>query len=135
MKIKNYEKKELVLLFSIIIIFIESILVFVLFNVKENKYIKIKGLVIKDNLVVVVIDKRERKIIYSNKILYLEDSKKKYKIREDRGVLIKKDKSNYYELVLEVSFKNKKTNDVLELVIKEKKFRLIEIFKLIWEGG
>lgn len=134
MKARNYEKKEFVIFLSILIFIIEIIFFIVLFNTKDNKYIKVSSIVIKDNLVLVVVSKNTRKTIYSNKVLYLNDSLKKYKIVEDRGVVLKKNNKNYYELVLEVDFKNKKVNDILELVIKYKKFRLIEIFKLIWEG-
>ena len=134
MKVRNYEKKEFIIFLSILIFIIEIIFFIVLFNTKDNKYIKVSSIVIKDNLVLVVVSKNTRKTIYSNKVLYLNDSLKKYKIVEDRGVVLKKNNKNYYELVLEVDFKNKKVNDILELVIKYKKFRLIEIFKLIWEG-
>lgn len=134
MKVRNYEKKEFIIFLSILIFIIEIIFFIVLFNTKDNKYIKVSSIVIKDNLVLVVVSKNTRKTIYSNKVLYLNDSLKKYKIVEDRGVVLKKNNKNYYELVLKVNFKNKKVNDILELVIKYKKFRLIEIFKLIWEG-
>ena len=134
MKVRNYEKKEFIIFLSILVFIIEIIFFIVLFNTKDNKYIKVSSIVIKDNLVLVVVSKNTRKTIYSNKVLYLNDSLKKYKIVEDRGVVLKKNNKNYYELVLEVDFKNKKVNDILELVIKYKKFRLIEIFKLIWEG-
>ena len=134
MKVRNYEKKDFIIFLSILIFIVLIIFFIVLFNTKENKYIKVSSIVIKDNLVLVVVSKNTRKTIYSNKVLYLNDSLKKYKIVEDRGVVLKKNNKNYYELVLEVDFKNKKVNDILELVIKYKKFRLIEIFKLIWEG-
>ena len=134
MKVRNYEKKDFIIFLSILIFIVLIIFFIVLFNTKDNKYIKVSSIVIKDNLVLVVVSKNTRKTIYSNKVLYLNDSLKKYKIVEDRGVVLKKNNKNYYELVLEVDFKNKKVNDILELVIKYKKFRLIEIFKLIWEG-
>lgn len=132
MKTRNYEKKELINFLILLVLISEIIFVFLLFKVKEDKYIKINSIVIKDNLVLVVVDKNNRKVIYSNEVLYLDDKLKDYKIREDRGLVIDK---KYYQILLELETENKKTNDVLELVIKSKKFRLIEMFKIIWEGG
>lgn len=132
MKTRNYEKKELINFLILLVLISEIIFIFLLFKVKEDKYIKINSIVIKDNLVLVVVDKNNRKVIYSNEVLYLDDKLKKYKIREDRGLVIDK---KYYQILLELEIENKKTNDVLALVIKSKKFRLIEMFKIIWEGG
>ena len=48
---------------------------------------------------------------------------------------ISKNKQDYYQLVLKFSFKNKKVNDVLEVIFIKGRIHLIEIFKIIWEGG
>ena len=133
MKTRNYEKKSLII-FLIVIIFISEFifLLFLIIN-KECNYEKLNSIVIKDNLVLVMASKKERKLIYNNSILYYKDRKYKYKLVEDRGKLLKQ---GYYELVLEFNFNNKniKTNDILELVFVKEKIRLIELFKFMWEG-
>lgn len=134
MKIRNYERKELVMFFMIILIVLELITVLSLYIIKVNKYYKLNGIVLKDNLVLVVVNKEERDMIYSNKILFLNSHKLKYLIKEDRGVMLKRSNKDYYQLVLGFNFKGKKVNDVLDIVFIKKRIHLIEIFKIIWEG-
>ena len=135
MKVRNYEKKELIILFIILLFICEFTVFITLFTMKFNKYLKVNGIVIKDNLVLVMVSKSERKVIYSNKVLFYNNKRYKYKIVEDRGIIMKKGKNNYYQLVLKFSFKEKVPNDTLEFVFIKGRIRLIEIFKIIWEGG
>ena len=133
MRVRNYEKKELIVFLIIISFIIEFIFFISLIIIKEDKYLKISSVVVKDNIVLIMVNKKERKVLYDNKVLFCNDKKIKYKILEDRGVVLKK---KYYEILIEFKFpKKKKTNDLLELVIKKERIRLIEIFKTIMEGG
>lgn len=133
MRVRNYEKKELIVFLIIISFIIEFIFFISLIIIKEDKYLKISSVVVKDNIVLVMVNKKERKVLYDNKVLFCNDKKIKYKILEDRGVVLKK---KYYEILIEFKFpKKKKTNDLLELIIKKERIRLIEIFKTIMEGG
>ncbi len=134
MKVRNYEKKDMIIFFMILLLIIEIIVVVILLTVKIEKYQIVSGIVIKDNLALVVVSSDERRIIYSNKILYLNNHKYKYEIVEDRGKVLKKD-DGYYQLVLKFKFNKKyKVNDLLEIVFVKEKMYLIEIFKIIWEG-
>lgn len=134
MKVRNYEKKDMIIFFMILLLIIEIIVVVVLLTVKIEKYQIVSGIVIKDNLALVVVSSDERRIIYSNKILYLNNHKYKYEIIEDRGKVLKRD-NDYYQLVLKFKFNKKyKVNDLLEIVFVKEKMYLIEIFKIIWEG-
>ncbi|MBQ6497445.1 MAG: hypothetical protein IJI58_01880 [Bacilli bacterium] len=135
MKVRNYEKKYLIILLMVLLLFSEILIVITLSIIKVEEYSKITGVVIKDNLVLIVVDKNERKTIYSNKILFFNNKKSKYQIIEDRGIVMTKNKKDYYQLVLKFSFKNKKVNDVLEMVFIKGRIHLINIFKIIWEGG
>ena len=135
MKVRNYEKKYLIILLMVLLLFSEILIVITLSIIKVEEYSKITGVVIKDNLVLIVVDKNERKTIYSNKILFFNNTKSKYQIIEDRGIVMTKNTKDYYQLVLKFSFKNKKVNDVLEMVFIKGRIHLINIFKIIWEGG
>lgn len=135
MKTRNYERKDLIIFLIILLLGFELISIIVLLTIKTNKYFKISGIVIKDNLIFVIVNKDERKIIYSDKVLYFNNERYKYNIVEDRGIVMKKNKENYYQLVLEFKLKNMKANDVVEIVFTKERMRLIEIFKIIWEGG
>ena len=101
---------------------------------KVNDYYKIQSIVVKDDLVLLVVSKEERKIIYSNETLFYDNHKHKYKIVEDRGIVIKRNNKNYYQLLLKFNFSKKIVNDTLDLVFIKKRMHLIEIFKIIWEG-
>lgn len=75
-------------------------------------------------------------MLYDNSKFYLNANLVKYEIIEDRGVVLKKDKDSYYEILIKVKFdKNYKANDNITFSCKKEKIRLIEIFKSIWEGG
>ena len=135
MKTRNYERKDLIIFLIILLLGFELISIIVLLTIKTNKYFKISGIVIKDNLIFVIVNKDERKIIYSDKVLYFNNKRYKYNIVEDRRIVMKKNNENYYQLVLEFKLKNMKANDVVEIVFTKERMRLIEIFKIIWEGG
>ena len=132
MKVRNYEKKELIIFLILITITMELLLIFYLFIHKKYEYTKLSGIVIKDNIVLVITSKKERNLIYKNAVLYYNDKSRKYQVVEDHGKVLN---SGHYELVLKFKFsKKQKVNDVLELSFKQKKIKLIELFKIIWEG-
>lgn len=135
MKIKSYEDLFTIKLLILITTIIEIIFVSYLFTNKTYTYIKLDGIVIKDNLINIIVSKKEQKIIDKNKYLYLNDKKIKYKIIEEKLDIIKKDNNKYNQLILEFKFNNKyKANDIISLTFKNKKINFIEIFKNIIEG-
>ncbi len=75
MKLKRYENYSIVLFLSIFIIFIELCFFTLLSCIKEYKYEKISGIVVKKNLLMVVASPTTRKILYKNKYLYSNDKK------------------------------------------------------------
>lgn len=136
MKVKKYETKEIIIASSIIFIISMIALFIFLYERKEYKYEELTGIVLADDLVIIVAKKETRKNIYNNSFFYLNSKKKKYKIIEDRGVVLRKEKNKYYELLVKIKFdKDYKPNDTIKLSVKTEKMRLIEMFKIIWEGG
>lgn len=135
MKVRNYEKKTLIYILLIFLILLEIIIVILFYKNKINIYENIQGVVVKDNLVVLIVNDKTKKIIYKNTLLYLNNKKIKYEITEDRGYVLKRNKEKYSEILISFKFdKNYKVNDSLQLMFKKKKIRIIEIFKIIWEG-
>jgi len=135
MKVKNYEKKNLVVFFTVFFLILELIFFLVLTIKKTYSYDILSGIVMKKDLVIVVVSKKERNLLSQNKFLNLDDKKMKYKILEDHGPIISKGKEKYYEIILKFSFPREyKANDILTISLKNKKYQLIEIFKIIWEG-
>lgn len=136
MKKRNYENNILILFLAIILFIFEIIFILILFLKKEYNYIKLTGIVMKDNVLIVVVSKNEKTYFHNNSFLYLEGKKKRFKIIEDRGAIMSHNKKKYHELLINVDFNKKyKANDTISLSIKTKKKRLIEIFKIIGEGG
>jgi len=136
MKIRNYEQLNKIY-FGIILLFILEIIGIVfIYHQKHFSYQLLSGIVVKKDYLLVMITKEERKNLYQNNTLYLKGIKKKYKIVKDHGKMLTKNKKDYYELTIKLSFSEKyKPNDVLELAVAEKKYRQIEIFKMILGGG
>ncbi len=136
MKVRNYEKKTLIVFISIILFILEIFFLMIISIKKEYNYTKVTGIVLKENLLIIVASKEERKNFYNNSHIYLDSKKRKMKIIEDRGAIITKDNKKYYELLIKVKFTKKyKANDIIPISIKTEKKRLIEIFKIIGEGG
>lgn len=113
----------------------ELVFLIILFESKEYKYEKLTTTVVKKDLVLLVVSKDTKQILYKNKYLYLNDKKKKYRIVEERKSVIRQGKKKYYELLISYKFdKNYKSSDIMSISIKNEKYRMIEIFKLIWDG-
>lgn len=135
MKTRKYEKFSLVLFLCVFIFFLEFIFVLFLVDNKEYKYDQYTGVVAKNNLMTIIIPKEKRKVLYKNRYLYHNDKKIKYKIIEERKNLYKSNGKQYHELLINFEFDKKyKTSDIITISIKKEKYRLIEIFKLIWDG-
>lgn len=135
MKVRNYEKYLTIYFLLIILFLLEILLLIYLYNKKIYTYESLNSVVVKDNLVLLIISDKQYKTLNKNSFLYLDGKKIKYKVFEDRGYVIENKKEKYKEVVLEFKFnKEYKVNDSLRLVLKDKKIRLIEIFKIIWEG-
>lgn len=135
MKVRNYEKTSIIYLIVIVLFILEFSGTILLCTIKKYSYTKISGIVSNKNTIVLIIDEKERKILYKNQTAYIENKLKKYKIIENKGKLFSKNKTNYYEIFLNIDFSNKyKPNDVIELSIKNNKYHLIKIFNVIWGG-
>lgn len=135
MKIRNYEKNVGITFIIIITLIIEIIIFVYMIKDKIYSYQQLNTIVLKDNIVLSVVTKEERKQLYKNTRLFFKDKKVKYKIIEDKGVVITKDDKKYYEILLSFKFDKKyKSNDTIPVSLYDKKIRTIEIFKLIWDG-
>ena len=135
MKVRNYEKTSIIYLIVIVLFILEFSGTILLCTIKKYSYTKISGIVSNKNTIVLIIDEKERKILYKNQTAYIENKLKKYKIIENKGKLFSKNKTIYYEIILNIDFSNKyKPNDVIELSIKNNKYHLIKIFNVIWGG-
>lgn len=135
MKVRNYEKQELIILILIILISIEIISFIMLFNYKVYKYKKLTGIISNDNIITLIVDNKDKKLLYKNSKIYLDNKLLKYKILEDKGYITEKNNHKYYEVLINIKTpKNKKSSDYVELSIKNKKIKVLELLKSIGEG-
>ena len=134
MRLRNYEKKSMVITICLILLLFETIFLYTLYKEKDYKYENLNGIVMKDNIVVLILSKEQKKLIYKNSFFYVDDKKTDFKIVEDKNVIIRRNK-NYYEVLISFKFDKKyKVNDSILISIKKEKYRLIEIFRIIWDG-
>ena len=132
---KNYEKKTFVFFLLIILIGLECILILFLIRTKIEEVQKISGFVSRKDRITVIVSKKEKQSIYQNKKLRIKDKIYSYEIEENKGMILKKNHQKYYEIIIHIKDKNQfKASDSVEIIIHKKNNRLIEAFKIIWEG-
>ena len=135
MRQKKYEGKKLISFIFTMNIVLEIIILLFCIKTYQFNYKKITGIVIKKNLLLVIVDKKERKLLYDNKKIYLEDKYITYKIEEDKGKILKKDNKNYYELIISTKIsKSLKANDSINISIEDKKISMIKLLHKLKEG-
>lgn len=135
MKVRNYERKDIIAIAITITIILEIVVILALINKKEYSYQKIPGIIIKKDFILVMVNKEEKKILGSNKKLFIDNKEKKYRIEEDRGIIMHKNNQDYYEIVINTkTSKEYNPNDIVNVVVRKTKHKLIGMFKIIWEG-
>jgi len=134
MKVRNYEKNELIIFIILLVFILEVLLGLFLFKYKVYEYKKLTGIVSNKNIVTLIITKKGKKLLNKNKKVYVDSKYLNYKIIEDKGYLTKKNNVKYYEVLIKVKI-NKESNEVIDLSIRDKKIRIIKLFKNIWKGG
>lgn len=136
MKVRNYEKQGLIIFVLIVLIIIEILSFMVLSKYKVYKYKKLTGVISNRNIVTLVVNNNDKKLLYKNKKVYLDNKLLEYKIIEDKGYIIKKNNIKYYEILIKTKTpRNKKISDYIELSIKNKKINILKLLKKIGEGG
>ena len=94
----NYEKKNSILILTIILVVIELISFIYINEKKVFCYEKITGLIVDKNQVLITPNKNSRKLIYQNNKVYIKDNAISYEIIEDKGLISEK----YYQILLKM---------------------------------
>jgi len=132
MKVRNYEKKEFVLGLVVFLILIEFILFGIFLQRKEFSYQKVSGILVKKNLVLLIVEKDTRSLLYQNKKIFFNDQELSYEIEEDKKIEMK---DIYYEILIKVKTpKDKKINEGLDFSIRNQKKKKIELLQKAWGG-
>lgn len=133
---KQYEKKNRIIVGSIIFLVMDFLLVFLLFNRRIVMYEKFSGVIFKDNLLVFLLSDDDLKLFYRNKVVFIENKSKNFVIKKVDKDVLKRNGIYYNQVFIEVNISNKyKVNDVLDVSIVRESVKSINIFKIILEGG
>ena len=126
-------KKVKILYLVMFFIFISLfIFIFILFNEKIFKYRVFDGVVFSDSLIVLMVDKDDLELFYSNSHIFINNKKIRfglYKIDKD---VLKRGNNYYSEVYLKVEVNNYKENDVIKISVLEEKVYSYKMFEVIW---
>ena len=127
---KNYEKKETILIVSVIFFLLEILTFTNIVLEKEFSYKTMNGIILENNKILLLSNKKELKDIKKNSYFYENDKKVNYKIIEEKEIL-----PNEKEIILEVKKqKSYKKNSPIIISIKDKKITRLNLIKNIWRG-
>ena len=130
MKIRNYERVSIMYFMVILVLLLEGIGILVIQNIKVRKYNLYSTIITENNERLILTDKSNKKIIYKNTFLYLENKKIKYKIKEDKKI-----DNNLYEIHLSFSSDKKYSKkDIVVVAIEKQKTPIFEVLKNGWGG-
>lgn len=135
MKLK-YKKTQLIISVMILLFIIELCFFNYCMNNDIKIYKKLNGVIISDNIVQLLVDDHELKILYSNKYVYIKN--KRYK-KEEHNItkkILKRRGKYYHYISLNINLETKyKMNDVIPITVYDKKEKIISIFKILFKEG
>lgn len=132
---KKYENLTKIKIITVLLIIIQLIFILLMTNYKVYKDKTLTCIVMNKNICLLVLDDKEKELLHKNMKLYVNNKENTFKIIEDNNVVVTNGKKKYKEILIKVDLvKSYKTNDTVKLTIRERKIKLIEIFKIILEG-
>lgn len=135
MRLANYEKSYGLNFFILIFLILGLILLGYTIFYKINSYYVIYGVVQHEGLIEAIVNDREV-TIYNKNGNYIYVDNKKIKVKSSKVIknILKEDDSNYHDLLINCSLKNKKDGDSVKIVLRDRQISLGEIFKVIKDG-
>lgn len=131
---KKYENCEWIIISSWLFFIMVLVVGWIVLNKDIYSYKKFSGVLYTDTVLEVILDKEETKLLQRNSRVFIDDKNKKVEvIRVERDIL-KRKKKNYNQVFLEIGENVGKTGDIVEFTVIEKRMKVKNIFKIIWEG-
>ena len=132
MRLANYEKSYGLNFFILIFLILGLILLGYTIFYKINSYYVIYGVVQHEGLIEAIVNDREV-TIYNKNGNYIYVDNKRIKVKSSKVIknILKEDDSNYHDLLINCSLKNKKDGDSVKIVLRDRQISLGEIFKVI----
>ena len=132
MKTHVYENKKILFILSFLLFIIEFLTLLYMAKQKSFRYQKYSGVVTNNNELVLLVTKKEKKLLSQNSYAYVNDKKRNYEIIEDKGFIMKKNNIKYDEIIINMKKLNQKVNDTVIFSIKREKdswMRLLNIME------
>ena len=135
MRLANYEKSYGLNFFILIFLILGLILLGYTIFYKINCYYVIYGVVQHEGLIEAIVNDREV-TIYNKNGNYIYVDNKRIKVKSSKVIknILKEEDSNYHDLLINCSLKNKKDGDSVKIVLRDRQISLGEIFKVIKDG-
>lgn len=135
MRLANYEKSYGLNFFILIFLILGLILLVYTIFYKINSYYVIYGVVQHEGLIEAIVNDREV-TIYNKNGNYIYVDNKRIKVKSSKVIknILKEEDSNYHDLLINCSLKNKKDGDSVKIVLRDRQISLGEIFKVIKDG-
>lgn len=135
MRLTNYEKSYGLNFFILIFLILGLILLGYTIFYKINSYYVIYGVVQHEGLIEAIVNDREV-TIYNKNGNYIYVDNKRIKVKSSKVIknVLKEEDSNYHDLLINCSLKNKKDGDSVKIVLRDRQISLGEIFKVIKDG-
>ncbi|MCI5789668.1 MAG: hypothetical protein MR031_03115 [Tenericutes bacterium] len=135
MRLANYEKSYGLNFFILIFLILGLILLGYTIFYKINSYYVIYGVVQHEGLIEAIVNDREV-TIYNKNGNYIYVDNKRIKVKSSKVIknILKEEDSNYHDLLINCSLKNKKDGDSVKIVLRDRQISLGEIFKVIKDG-
>lgn len=135
MRLTNYEKSYGLNFFILIFLILGLILLGYTIFYKINSYYVIYGVVQHEGLIEAIVNDRDV-TIYNKNGNYIYVDNKRIKVKSSKVIknVLKEEDSNYHDLLINCSLKNKKDGDSVKIVLRNRQISLGEIFKVIKDG-
>lgn len=135
MRLANYEKSYGLNFFILIFLILGLILLGYTIFYKINSYYVIYGVVQHEGLIEAIVNDRDV-TIYNKNGNYIYVDNKRIKVKSSKVIknVLKEEDSNYHDLLINCSLKNKKDGDSVKIVLRDRQISLGEIFKVIKDG-
>lgn len=131
---KSYEIFESRIIISWLFVVIVLVVGWLILNKDIYSYKKFSGIMYTDTVLEVVLDREDTKLLQRNKRIFIKDKNKKVEVVQVEKNILKRNKKRYNQVFLEVGKKNGKTGEIVEFTVVEKRIKVKNIFKIIWEG-
>ena len=129
---KKYERFVGVYLGIFIIFVCETLFIVFLLKNKIILYEKFSGVVVKDDLVLFVLNDDELKFFHKNKNVYIDGVAENFRFNRVLKNVLKRDGISYHQVFIQFDLNSKvKENDVIYVTVAKENTSIFNIFRIL----